>query len=159
MGVSLAVSAPLGRYDEDRVVNIGTNRWSFKPEVGISKALGPLSLELAAGVSFFTKNDDFLGETREQDPLFSAQAHAVYDIGGGIWAALTATYLEGGRTTVGGVENDDGRSNVRLGASLSLPVTRHHSVKVYGSTAIRTRRGGAFDVVGVVWQYRWGAGL
>jgi len=64
------VSVPLGQYDSDKLVNIGTNRWSAKPELGISKAWGPLTLELAAGVTFYTDNDDFLGgRTREQDPL------------------------------------------------------------------------------------------
>jgi hypothetical protein len=41
IGASLQVSAPLGQYNPDKLVNIGTNRWSFKPEVGISKAWGP----------------------------------------------------------------------------------------------------------------------
>ena len=34
VGLSLSVTVPLGRYDEERLVNIGTNRWSFKPARG-----------------------------------------------------------------------------------------------------------------------------
>ncbi|HYA65657.1 MAG TPA: transporter, partial [Burkholderiaceae bacterium] len=45
IGASLLVTAPLGQYDDTRLVNIGGNRWSFKPEVGGSKALGPWTLE------------------------------------------------------------------------------------------------------------------
>ena len=45
VGASLQVSAPFGQYDNDRLVNIGTNRWSFKPESGISKALCQWTLE------------------------------------------------------------------------------------------------------------------
>jgi hypothetical protein len=60
VGASLQVSAPLGQYDADKVVNLGTNRWSFKPELGISKAWGPLTLEFSTGVTLYTDNHDFL---------------------------------------------------------------------------------------------------
>ena len=48
------MSAPVGQYDADKLLNIGTIRWSISPEIGISKALGRLTLELTAGVSFYT---------------------------------------------------------------------------------------------------------
>ena len=159
IGVSLAVTVPLGQYDSDKAVNLGTNRWSFKPELGMSKALGPVSLELAAGATIYTENDDFLGRTREQAPLYSLQGNVVYDIGWGIWGALTVTYVSGGRTTVNGRENDDRQDNARLGATLALPVSRHHSVKVYGASGVATRSGGDFDIIGIAWQFRWGAGF
>ncbi len=38
-GASLQVTAPLGQYDADKLLNVG-NRWSFKPELGVSKAWG-----------------------------------------------------------------------------------------------------------------------
>jgi hypothetical protein len=159
VGISVAVTAPLGQYDSDKVVNIGTNRWSFKPELGVSKALGRVSLELAAGATVFTENDDFLGGTRKQAPLYSLQANVVYDIGRGVWGALTATYQTGGRTTVDGRTGDDRQDNLRVGATLSLPVNRHNSVKIYGATGASTRVGGDFDVIGIAWQYRWGQGF
>jgi hypothetical protein len=49
VGASLQVSVPAGQYDSTKLVNIGTNRWSFKPELGVSKALGALTLEFKAG--------------------------------------------------------------------------------------------------------------
>lgn len=140
-------------------MNLGTNRWSFKPELGISKALGPVTLELAAAATVFTKNDDFLGRTREQDPLYSLQANVIYQLRWGIWGAVTATYLTGGRTTVDGRKNDGRQDNLRVGATLAMPLTRHHSVKVYGATGASTRVGGDFDVIGIAWQYRWGGGF
>ena len=60
-GASLRVTAPLSQYDGDKLVNIGTNRWSFKPEIGFSKAFGPWTVELAPGVTFYTDNGDFFG--------------------------------------------------------------------------------------------------
>jgi hypothetical protein len=68
IGTSFAVTAPVGQYDSSRVVNLGANRWSFTPEVGLSKALDPLTLELAAGPTFYTDNTNFYGgNTRSQD--------------------------------------------------------------------------------------------
>src|SRR5262245_32143612 len=160
IGTSLQVSAPLGQYDADKLVNIGTNRWSFKPELGISKALGPLTLELTTGVTFYTDNHDFLGDkTRAQAPIYSVQGHVSYTVGGGLWVAVDGTYYTGGRTTIDGVEGNDLQKNTRLGATVALPVTRHHSVKLYASTGVSTRTGSDFDAVGIVWQYRWGGGL
>ena len=160
LGVSLQVWVPLGQYDGDFLVNIGTNRWAFKPELGISKALGRLTLELAAGVAFYTENSDFYGGvTRAQDPISSVQGHVIYAFGNGIWAALNGTYYAGGRTTTGGVEGDDLQTNSRLGLTVALPVNRRNSLKLYGSTGTSTRTGSDFDAVGVAWQFRWGGGL
>ena len=74
IGASIRVIAPLGQYDDERLVNIGNNRWSFKPEIGISKALGPWTFEVAGGATFYTDNDNFFGGNSAcQDPhLFTA---------------------------------------------------------------------------------------
>ena len=160
IGASVQVSAPLGQYDKDKLVNIGNNRWFVKPDIGISKAWGGLSLELSTGVYFFSKNDDFFGgKTLEQDPIFTAQAHVTYILGRGIWAALSFNHDYGGRTTVNGVKGDDLQQNSRVGLTLALPVNRNNSIKLYGNTGTHTSTGTDFDMVGIVWQFRWGAGL
>jgi hypothetical protein len=108
VGASLVVSAPWGKYDGSKLVNIGTNRWSFRPELGVSQALGPWILEGSFGVTFFSDNTDFFGgHTRKQDPLYAAQAHAIYAFDPKLWASLDVTYYAGGRTSVDGVLNND----------------------------------------------------
>lgn len=160
VGASLQVSIPLGQYDDDRLLNIGTHRWAIKPELGVSKTLGPLTLELAAGVSFYTDNHDFLGDqTRAQNPIYSVQGHAIYSLRSGIWVAVDGTYYTGGRTTIDGVEGNDLQHNSRVGLTVTLPVNRYNSLKLYASTGVSTRTGSDFDTVGVAWQYRWGGGL
>jgi len=115
IGASLQVTVPVGQYDADKLLNTGTNRWSIKPEIGISKALGPLTLELAAGATFYTDNDDFFdGKTRAQDPLYSVQGHAIYNFRSDIWIAVDGTYYTGGRTTIDGVESGEALSNARV---------------------------------------------
>jgi hypothetical protein len=160
VGASLQVSVPLGQYDPTRVVNIGTNRWSFKPEIGISKAIGRWTLESQAAVTAFTDNRDFHGGSRRrQDPIYSLQGHAIYSFPRGIWASLDCTYFTGGRTTIDGVESSDLQQNWRLGATLALPVDVHNSVKLYASSGVASRTGNDFDLIGIAWQYRWGGGL
>ena len=160
IGASVQVSAPLGQYDKEKLVNLGNNRWFVKPDMGISKAWGDFALELSAGAYFFTKNDDYFGgQTLKQDPILTTQVHATYNIVRGVWAALSWRYDYGGRTSIDGVRTDTSYSNSRIGATLALPVNRNNSIKLYGSTSVHTSAGTGFDLVGIVWQYRWGGGL
>jgi hypothetical protein len=160
VGASLVVTAPLGKYDSSRVANLGTNRWSAKPELGLSKAFDFWTVELSAGATFFTKNDDYIqGNAREQDPLYSAQLHLTRQFGRGMWGAISTTYYEGGRTSLNGVPRDDRQSGSRFGLTFSLPLARQYTVKLFANTGIRARTGTDFDTVGVAWQYLWGGGL
>ena len=154
------VVAPWGQYDDSKLVNIGANRWSFKPEVGISKAIGPWTIEGEAAAVIYTENNDFFdGGTLSQAPLYSLQGHLIYGFHSGIWTSLDATYFVGGRTTVNGVLNSDLRQNWRVGATLALPVNRENSIKFYASKGVSARTGDSYDLIGVAWQYRFGGGL
>jgi hypothetical protein len=160
VGASLQVTAPWGQYDDSRLVNIGTNRWSFKPEVGISNALDPWTLELKASATFFTDNTDcFGGNTRSQDPVYQAGAHVIYGFRSGVWASLDVTYFTGGRATLNGTQNSDLQQNWRVGGTLALPIDKHNSVKFYASSGVAARTGNNYDLLGIGGQYRWGAGL
>jgi len=159
-GISLQVTPPAGQYDSTKLVNIGTNRWSFEPEIGVSKAVGPLTMEIATGVTFYSDNTNYLeGQTLEIDPIYSIQGHIIYYFKSGIWCALDGTYYWGGQTAVNGIEADTLQENTRLGATLSLPINRHNSVKLYTTSGVSTRTGSNFDTLGISWQYRWGGGL
>jgi len=156
IGASLAVTAPFGQYDKDRLVNIGSNRWSIKPELGLSQAFGRWTVELAAGVTWFTRNDEFFnGNTREQDPLYSVQLHLTRQLGRGAWGAFSATYYEGGRNCINGVESTQVIGGSRLGLTLSLPVDRRNSVRLSAHSGVYARTGSDFDGVGAIWQHVW----
>jgi hypothetical protein len=160
IGASFAVTAPVGQYDPSRLINLGTNRWAFRPEVGMSKALGRLTLELTTGVNFYTANDDFFGgRTRTQEPIFAVQGHAIYSFVRGIWGSLDVTYFTGGRSAIDGDWNNDLQRNWRAGASLAIPLGRQYSIRLYGSRGMAARTGNNYDLVGVALQYRWGGGL
>jgi len=159
-GASIQVFVPLSQYDPEKLVNIGTNRFTFKPELGISKKLGPLFLELTAGAAFYTTNHDFYqGKTLLQDPVGSLQGHVIYSFRRGIWAALDGNYYWGGNTTVDGVKGDNLQKNSRFGFTFALPIGIHHSLKFNLSTGVSTRTGSNFTLIGIFWQYRCGRGL
>jgi len=160
IGASLQVYVPTGQYDPDKLVNIGTHRFTFKPELGISKTFGPLVLEFTGGAAFYTVNHNFYGgKTRSQAPIGSLQGHVNYNFPHGIWAAADGTYYWGGHTTLDGIEGNDLQKNTRLGLTLALPLSIRHSLKFTFSTGVSTRTGTDFNSYGVYWQYRWGGGI
>lgn len=160
VGLTFLLTAPVGEYDSDKLLNIGTNRWSFEPEIGLSHALGNWTLEGSAAVTLYTDNDDFdNGKTREQEPIYNLQGHVIYSFQSGIWLAVGATYFTGGRTTVDGVVKNDLQQNWRTGFTLTLPINRNHSIKLFGSSGVSTRTGTDYDSLGVAWQYAWGNGF
>ena len=160
VGASLAVTLPAGQYDNDKVVNIGTNRWSVKGELGVSKPFGKITTELAAAVTVFGDNDEFLvTNVREQAPLYSLQMHLIYEFRPALWCAVSGTWYHGGRTTVSGVRGNDLQDNFRAGAALAVPLNKKNSLKFYADTGVSTRIGGDFNTVGIAWQHRWGAAL
>jgi len=160
IGGSIQVSLPTGQYDRDKLLNIGTNRWYVRPEVGASKGYGPWTFEVTTGVTVFGDNDDFFGgKRRQQDPIYSLQGHLVYAFASGIWGALTAANLRGGRSTLDGFRGNDLQQNSRWGATLAYPVDRYHSIKLHAGSGIHSRTGSNFDTISLAWQYRWGGGL
>jgi hypothetical protein len=159
VGASLQVFAPTSQYDPSRLLNIGTNRWSFKPEVGISKALDNWTVEGQAAVTLYTDNTDFFGgSTRSQEALYSLQGHVIYRFRSGSWASFDVNYFSGGRSAVDDVAKEDLQQNWRLGATLAMPIDRRNSVKLYASSGVSARTGNNFDLLGIAWQYRWGGG-
>lgn len=159
IGASLQVTAPLGQYDSSKLLNVGTNRWSVKPELGVSKAWGPLTVELIPGITFFTNNNDFFGgKTLKQDPVYSFQGHLIYEFSHAFWAAFDSTYYAGGRTTIDGEQGQE-PENVRLGMTAALSLSRHQSIKLFGSTGVYNRTDNNFWAIGFACQFRWGGGL
>jgi hypothetical protein len=160
IGVSLVAALPLGEYDPSKLVNLGSNRFSFKPEVGISRVFGKWTLEGYAGVWLFTDNQDFYGgRTREQAPLGSAQFHAIRTFKPRLWLAFGANFYAGGRTKVDGSLNLDLQRNSRIGVTFSYPLDARQSLKVAFSRGAYTTIGADFYSLVAGFQYLWGAGL
>jgi hypothetical protein len=156
LGASLTVNIPTGEYDPSKLINIGTNRWAVKTELGLTHPIGKWLIEGYVGAWFFEDNDEFFGgQLREQDTLGSLQAHVSYTFKPRMWIALNTTYYEGGRTTVNGTLNDDRQENSRVGLTFSMPAGKSYSLKFNWSRGATTRFGSSFDTYGVALQYAW----
>lgn len=157
VGASLGVSAPTGQYDPARYVNLGTNRWAFKPEVGISRTRGRWTFEGDIGAVFFTDNTHYVNEsTRQQAKIVAFQGHLIRTVRPGFWVAADGNYWKGGRVTTNGTPAAEEQRNSRLGITLAVPV-RRQQVRVSYSFGAYTTVGGDFHAVGMSYSYVWAA--
>lgn len=156
IGASLIIKGPTGQYDSSKLINIGTNRWSFKPEIGVVQVIGRWAIDAYVGAWFFTDNTEFFGgTTRAQDPIYSTQVHLRYLFKPGLWAAVDGNFWIGGQTSINGAANDDEQRNSRVGATLSMRLGGRHNLRVAVSAGAITRIGGDFNSVGVSYNYSW----
>ena len=156
VGVSVTVAPPLGQYDNTKLINLGANRWSIKPELGLSRLYGKWLVEAMAGVWLFTDNDDFLGgRTREQAPIVATQAHLTYRFTRGMWLAADVNYFTGGQTTLAGTRNLDLQRNSRIGATFSKALDRRQAIRFSASRGAYTTIGADFTSVAGSYSYAW----
>jgi hypothetical protein len=158
IGVSVKLVAPTGQYDPARLINQSTNRWSFKPELGVSRRWGRWVLDGYIGCWFFSANNSFYTgkNVQSQRPMGSFETHLSYDIKNRFWFSADGNYWFGGRSVVNGVVNlPSYQSNSRVGATASIPLTRYQSVKLSYSTGAYIIYGGDYRTISVAWQYSW----
>jgi hypothetical protein len=157
MGATLTISAPTGDYDDTKLINIGSNRWYFKGEVGVSHVMGNWTLEAAGGIWLFTRNNDFFnGRTLSQAPLYTLKGHIIYTLKPGFWFALGVGYGEGGRTKVDGVKKDTYQRNWRYGLTMAYPIKQQHGLVFSIFSGDVSGTGSKFDSFGFAYQYAWG---
>ena len=158
LGVSVVVIPPTGQYDPVRLVNLGTNRWTTKPEVGFSRAFGGTSrwiLDVYGGVWLFTTNQKFVSGPRKQAPMLTTQFHLNYRVRPRLWASFDATFYRGGRATIGGQPQQDELHNTRLGGTVVVPIGLSQSIKFSASRGAWVRSGSDFTSFAVAYQYLW----
>jgi hypothetical protein len=157
LGTSLTVVAPSGQYYGTRLINLGTNRWAFKPEIGVAVPKGRWDFDAYLGTWLFTGNDNFYpgGLSRTQDPVVALQGHVSYTFKPRLWAAFDATWYHGGSSTVEGGSPSEGMNNSRMGATLSIPAGRQQSFKIAYSSGVVVRTGTNFRSLSVGWQWLW----
>jgi outer membrane putative beta-barrel porin/alpha-amylase len=160
LGVSLKVAAPTGQYSPTKLVNWGSNRWAFKPEIGYSERWGHWVLDGYAGVWFYTWNSaSFNGPVvapQTEAPIGAFEGHLSYDLMPRLWVSLDGNFWAGGITSLSGVQNLQTKQIAsRIGATASIPISKHQSIKASYSDGTYVRFGGNYQSVSVAWQYSW----
>jgi hypothetical protein len=164
LGASLKVVAPTGQYDPTRLINLGGNRWAFKPELGVSRRSGHWIVDAYAAGWFFTRNPEFFSrnqyfpgtQDQTQDAVGALELHLSYDVRPRLWVSLDGNFWFGGRTSLNGVVNPDTlQKSSRLGVTASFPLTRHQTIKVGYADGAYVRFGGDYRVASLAWQFTW----
>jgi len=164
LGASLKVMAPTGQYDPTKLINWGANRWGFKPELGYSQRWDNWILDGYFGVWFFTTNADFWSRNvyyagtraQSQNPIGAVEGHLSRSFKPRLWVSLDGNFWFGGKTTVNSVPNPfTQQTNSRLGGTVSVPISKHQSLKLSYSDGTYIRYGGNYQNVSVAWQYSW----
>jgi hypothetical protein len=160
LGTSLSIIAPIGQYDPAKAVNPGLNRWGFKPELGMARRWGKWALDLYGGVWFFTSNPAYYPgtSTRTQKAVGAIETHLSYTLKPRLWASLDGNFWTGGRSTVNGSLKNDYQRNSRVGATVSVPLDRHQSLKFSYNSGAYVSIGGDYKNISAAWQYSWLSG-
>ena len=158
VGASIAVTVPLGKYCDDCLINIGNNRWSLRPQVGVVHTRGPWSFELTGSAFVFTDNNSFIDNAvLEQKPVYALQTHVVYDFKPGLWVSLSTAYGIGGRIRIDQLETKFKVDNWLWAASFGFPIGKTQSIKLtWLSGRTQNLAGRDSDNLLLNWSLRWG---
>lgn len=107
---AVMLALPVGEYDGDKLVNMGLNRWYGRLALPVKYHFGVFapgymsSFELTPSVWIFAENDDFLGQSLENDPLLQLEAHLTHDFTRTFFGSLDMLYRGGFQSEINGVE-------------------------------------------------------
>ena len=156
VGASVQVSAPWGQYFPDRLINLGSNRWMVRSQLGISHHTGDWFLEGYVGIWLFTINNDFWGgNILEQKPLYAIKGHAIHTFPSGMWIDLGVAYGTGGRSYVNDLRSETYLSTFLFGTDFVLPIGQQHSLRLTLLTSARLEHGADINVISLGYRYLW----
>ncbi len=156
VGLSLSAIIPTGSYNAERLLNVGSNRWALKPALGVIWPMRPTwLLEAEVGVWLFGDNDDFLGATRRQDPIWTGAAYLIKRIRPGFWMSLDLNYYAGGKTGLTGAPKTNLQRNSRAGATLVFPFGGNKNLRFSYSQGVTTRAGGDYRLYQLSFLRAW----
>jgi len=131
VGMGLVVRLPTGEYMEDKLINLGQNRFAFRPQLGINHTHGKWIAEATGEVAFYTDNDDFFnGNKLEQQPIYIIHGHLIHTFRPGLWVSASVGYDYGGENKINDVEKDDNKQDIGWGISFAYPINRQSGFKV-----------------------------
>jgi hypothetical protein len=135
LDAAVMLGIPVGEYDDDKMVNLGLNRWFGRIAFPITYNFGVFtpvykkSLELIPSVWVFAENDDFMGRKMENDPMLQFEAHLTNDFTPSFFGSLDLLYRKGFQSEIDGVEVGEELDIGNLGFTLNFSVTDNLSMR------------------------------
>jgi len=162
LGVSLTMTAPTGSYSPNKILNLGSDRWSFKPEIALSQPFGSeqkWQLDIYGNAYFYTDNTSYRGrQILRQEPLPAVEGHISYSFIANAWASLDTRYSSRGTTLLDGIDQNNPQQNLILGSELSVTINSRNSLLFEFAKAIVHQNGPALTGFSVKYDYVWGKG-
>jgi hypothetical protein len=150
LDAAFMLGVPLGQYDDDKVVNLGLNRFygrlafPIKYHFRVFTAGYMSSIEVVPSVWLFAENDDFLGQTLENDPMWQVEAHWTHDFTRHFFGSLDLLYRNGFQSEINGLDLGSDIEIGNLGFTLNFSVTDNVTIRtsfssnVFGDSDIET---------------------
>jgi hypothetical protein len=150
VGAAVMLALPIGVYDEDKLVNLGLNRWYGRVAFPVTYYFGAFSpgyrnsLELIPSVWLFGENDDFMGQKLDNDPMLQLEAHLTHDFTRTFWGSLDVLYRNGFQSEIDSVEMGEEFEIGDIGLTLNYEVNSSFSIKtgfssnVFGNDDLNT---------------------
>ena len=139
---AVMLALPIGEYDSDKVVNMGLNRWYGRLALPIKYHFGVFasgyrsSFELTPSVWLFAENDDFLGQSLENDPLWQLEAHLTQDFTRSFYGSLDLLYRSGFQSEINGAEVGEELDIGNIGFTLNYQVTDNLNIRTTYSSNV-----------------------
>ena len=162
LGLNLTITAPTGSYAPDKIVNLGSDRWAFRPEFAVSHPFGPeqrWQIDTYANVDFYTDNTSYKGkQILRQQPLPGLEGHISYSFTDSFWASLDTRYSFRGTTFVNDITQDNAQQNFILGSELNISLNPRNSLVFVFAKALVHHNGPAEVGFSMKYDYTWGKG-
>ena len=159
LGVSLTITAPTGLYQPRKILNLGSERWYFKPEIALSHPFGSeqkWDFDAYANVYLYTDNTSYHGsEILRQQPLPGVEGHISHSFSNSLWASLDTRYSFRGTTFVSGVPQNNAQQNFILGSEMNISFNARNSLVFEFAKALVHNNGPALVGLSVKYDYTW----
>ena len=160
LGASLSITAPTGSYHSTKFLNLGSDRWAFKPEIGLSHPFGTeqkWSFDAHANIYFYTDNTSYHGrELLHQQPLPGIEGHVSHSFSNNLWASVDTRYSFRGTTLLDGVDQNNSQQNFILGSEMNISLNAQNSLVVEFAKALVHHNGPSLVGFSVKYDLTWG---
>jgi len=136
LDIAVMGNIPIGEYDSDKVVNLGLNRWWTRIGLPFTYHIGPYvpgyrtSVEIMPSVFLFGSNDDFLGNTLDNHPLYQVEGHVTRDFTAHFFGAFDLLYRNGAQAQIDDVDLGEKLDVLSAGFTLDYGVTDNVGLRV-----------------------------